>query len=63
MLTKDGYQFNVGLILHRLPLLIGYNKDVIKAFKQRFNILQQTAFYNTIPPEFAENLGNPMLEH
>lgn len=63
ILTKDGYQFNVGLILHRLPLLLAYDSDMVKTFKQKYELIRRTEYYNTAPQEFSENTGSPQLEY
>jgi hypothetical protein len=61
ILTKDNYQFNVGLILYRLPIFLGYNKHSVKIFKQRYDVLKKTEYYNVVPPELTENTGNPQM--
>ena len=62
MLTKDGYQFNVGLIMHRLPIFLGYNSDIVKSFKQRYELIRRTEYYNVVRQELSENKANPMIE-
>lgn len=62
MLTKDGYQFNVGLILHRLPILLAYDADMVRTFKQRFDVVRRTEYYNAVPPELIDNVVNPLAE-
>lgn len=59
MVTKDNYQFNMGVILHRLPIFLPYNKQLHKIMRQRYALSHKLGFYNTAPKVLSENTGNP----
>jgi hypothetical protein len=59
MLTKDNYQFNLGVIMHRLPIFLPYNKHIHQIMRQRYALTHRAGFYNSAPKALAENIGNP----
>jgi hypothetical protein len=63
ILIKDNYQFNIRLILHRSSIFLGYNKHAVKIFKQTYEVLKKTEYYNIVPPELTEYTGNSQGEY
>jgi hypothetical protein len=49
MLTKDNYQFNLGVIMHRLPIFLPYNKHIHQIMRQRYALTHRAGFYNSAP--------------
>lgn len=62
MLTKDNYQLNLGLILHRLPIFLPYDPEAFKAYMKRYELVRRAGHSNPGIPELAAQLSNPQLE-